>query len=98
VSFLAREDLVDAIEVLRAARVPRPADGGVEAMVFVGGNRVAVAALYLDAWIGFTRPECGRAVIARPSAGMVTRCVGGAGRGPVGAPPDDGRDGSARGL
>jgi len=77
VSFLAREDLVDAIEVLRAARVPRPADGGVEAMVFVGGNRVAVAALYLDAWIGFTRPECGRAVIARPSAGMVNVVLAG---------------------
>ena len=76
-SFVATEDLVDAIEILRAARVPRHADGGGAALVFVGGKEVAVAASYLDAWIGITRPDCGRPVIVQPSGGTVNVVLAG---------------------
>ena len=75
-SYVAAEDLVDAIEVLRAARAPRSATSP-EAMVFVGGREVAAAASYIDAWVAITRPDCGRAVIGRPAAGAVSVVVAG---------------------
>ena len=73
-TFVAAEDLVDAIEILRAARV---AGGAADMIVFIGGEDVAFAASYLDAWIGATRPNCGRAVIARPHGGAVNVVLAG---------------------
>jgi len=75
-SRVVTEDLVDAIEVLRAARVSRtvpPAD----LLVFVGGEEVAVAAAYLEAWIKVITPEAGGSTVARSGPGPVRIVVAG---------------------
>jgi hypothetical protein len=71
VAGVITEDLVDAIEVLRAARVPSRSPGIPDAIMFVGGGEVAVAAAYLDRWIALAAPGCGRPVIATRKTGTV---------------------------
>ena len=66
---------MDAIEVLRAARVASAEPPNT--IVFVGGDEVARAATYLDAWIQATRPEPGRMMIARPGAGALNVVLAG---------------------